>query len=148
MKGLRALHITKSVKLTSEEKAELGGPISEDIPTALTIEDLIDTVRLHCGLSHKVAKRAVFGLLHTMIEELKRGGDVRMAGIGTLWLRRQPPYIGKNQLWHKGEQPLVEPSARVFFTPSKVMAAELNPHLYLPREPRADREPKADKADR
>jgi len=138
MKSLQALHVTKPVKLTPREKAELGGPLSEDLPTALTIEDLIDVVRFHCDVSPTKAKSIVYALLHTMIEELKRGGDVKVRGLGTLFTRRQPPYIGKNQLWHKHERPLVEPSRAVCFTPSDIMMAALNPHLYEPRQPKDD----------
>jgi len=43
--------------------------------------------------------------------------------------------MGKDKFWHKDKEILIQPKARVFFTPNRVMLAELNPHLYEPREP-------------
>lgn len=126
---------TPSVKLTPEEKAELGGPLSEDIPTALTVEDLIETVRLHCDIDRKSARAAVYAILHYLIKVIKSGEDCVIPGFGRLWLRWQGPYMGKDKFWHKDKEILIQPKARVFFTPNRVMLAELNPHLYEPREP-------------
>lgn len=132
----KAFCLTKPVKLSEAEKAELGGPISEDLDTELTIEDLVDTVRLHCNLSALKARKVVYAILWKMIQELRDGGQVRIPGFGKLWIRRQKPYVGRTKHWFdpKGCETFVEGAARVFFTPSEVMLAELNPHLYVPRE--------------
>lgn len=71
---------------------------------------------------------AAFSVLGEMAENMKKalaaGEKVEIRGVGVLWVKDIPEYMGRNP--HTGEEIMVAPSKRVKFRQSTVMKAALN----------------------
>ena len=59
--------------------------------------DLIESVQSSCdGMSKAEAERAVNSVLDSVMEELKKGGKVSVAGFGTFDVRKNAARMGRN----------------------------------------------------
>ena len=58
--------------------------------------EMIDAVAENAGLSKDEAGKAVEGVLNTIQDELKKGGDVRIAGFGNFTVQHRAASKGRN----------------------------------------------------
>ena len=58
--------------------------------------EMIDAVAENAGLSKDEAGKAVEGVLNTIQGELKKGGDVRIAGFGNFTVQHRAASKGRN----------------------------------------------------
>jgi DNA-binding protein HU-beta len=69
------------------------------------------------GLSQKQANEVLSGVIESMGKHLKSGSKIRIAGLGTLEVRKRAARMGRNPA--TGEPLQIEASKKVAFRPTK-----------------------------
>jgi nucleoid DNA-binding protein len=82
------------------------------------------------GQPYYEADRALKAILEVLVTALRRGESVKIAGLGTFYLKHYTPHSHHNRyFWREGPISVMEPVKnfkRVFFTPSRDLIRSLN----------------------
>jgi DNA-binding protein HU-beta len=105
-KPAKAEKAEKVEKAEKAEKAEI-----------VTLRNLATEVAEEHGLSQKQANEVLSGAITAIGKHLKKGARIRIAGLGTLEVRKRAARMGRNPA--TGEPIKIKASKKVAFRPAK-----------------------------
>jgi DNA-binding protein HU-beta len=97
---------SKSATVAKQEKVEL-----------VTLRQIADSVSEEHGISHKQAIEVLSSAIALMTSHLKKGARIRIAGLGTLEVRKRAARMGRNPA--TGEAIKIKASKKVAFRAAK-----------------------------
>jgi len=87
-------------------------------------QELIAVVADQTGLARADTARVVEGLLDTITDQLKKGGEVRLVGFGNFSVSRRKASTGRNP--RTGEPMSIKATSQPKFRPGKVLKDSVN----------------------
>ena len=87
-------------------------------------QELIAVVADQTGLARADTARVVEGLLDTIMNQLKKGGEVRLVGFGNFSVSRRKASTGRNP--RTGEPMNIKATSQPKFRPGKVLKDSVN----------------------
>jgi DNA-binding protein HU-beta len=89
-------------------------PVKAEI---VTLRHLATEIAEEQGLTHKQANEVLSGAITAIGKHLKKGARIRIAGLGTLEVRKRAARMGRNPA--TGEAIKIKASKKVAFRPAK-----------------------------
>lgn len=87
-------------------------------------KDLIDLVAREADMPKKTVGKVMDAILHVSIDALMAGKEVRLFGIGKLYVSRRGPKVARDL--HTGARVIVPPRNAVVMAPSDVLVKSVN----------------------
>jgi len=107
-----------AVKTAAPAKAAAAKPAAKPVKVELvTLRQLASAIGEAHGLSQKQANEVLAGTVALIAEHLKKGARIRIAGLGTLEVRKRSARMGRNPA--TGEAIEIKASKKVAFRAAK-----------------------------
>ena len=107
-----------AAKTTAPAKAAAAKPAAKPVKVELvTLRQLASAIGEAHGLSQKQANEVLAGTVALIAEHLKKGARIRIAGLGTLEVRKRSACMGRNPA--TGEAIEIKASKKVAFRAAK-----------------------------